>query len=97
MVPSITVEWRHIMAEQEIGVIQHYFDKISVAIITVTQGELNVGDTVHIKGHTSDVSTQISSMQFEHKVIEKVKVGESAGIKVPSKVRIQDKVFKVTP
>lgn len=85
------------MAEQEIGVIQHYFDKISVAIINVTQGELLVGDTIHIKGHTTDVSTQISSMQFEHNKIEKAGAGESAGVKVPSKVRIQDKVFKVTP
>ena len=85
------------MAEQEIGVIQHYFDKITVAIINVTQGELAVGDTIHIKGHTTDVTTKIESMQFDHKVIEKALPGESTGVKVPSKVRIQDKVFKVTP
>jgi len=85
------------MAEQEIGVIQHYFDKISVAIISVTQDELSIGDTIHIKGHTTDVSMKIESMQFEHNKIEKAKVGESAGVKVPAKVRIQDKVFKVTP
>ena len=84
------------MAEQEVGVIQHYFDKISVAIITATQGELTIGDAIHIKGHTTDVSTSISAMQFEHKDVVTIKVGESAGVKVPSKVRIQDKVFKVT-
>jgi len=85
------------MAEQEIGVIQHYFDRISVAIISVTQGELTVGDTIHIKGHTTDVNTKIESMQFEHNKIEKAGVGESTGVKVPAKVRIQDKVFKIAP
>jgi hypothetical protein len=85
------------MSEQEVGVVQHYFDKISVAIIRATEGELTVGDTIHIKGHTTDVSTSISAMQFEHKDIQTIKVGEAAGVKVPAKVRIQDKVFKVTP
>ena len=85
------------MPEQEIGVVQHYFDKIGVAVINVTQGELAVGDTIHIKGHTTDTTAQIASMQVEHTKIEKAKPGESAGVKVPAKVRIQDKVFKVTP
>ena len=85
------------MAEEEIGVIQHYFDKIGVAVISVTQGELVAGDTIHIKGHTTDVTTQIASMQIEHNKIEKAKAGDSAGTKVPAKVRPQDKVFKVTP
>ncbi len=85
------------MAEQEIGSIQHYFDKISVAVINVTQGELAVGDTIHIKGHTTDVTTKIESMQIEHTKIEKAKAGDAAGTKVPAKVRPQDKVYKVTP
>ena len=85
------------MAEQEIGVIQHYFDRISVAVIHVTQGEILAGDTLHIKGHTTDVSMKIESMQIEHNKIEKANVGDSVGTKVPAKVRPQDKVFKVTP
>ena len=85
------------MAEQEIGVVQHYFDKISVAIIALIQGELAIGDIVHIKGHTTDVTTKIESLQIEHTKIEKGKAGDSVGTKVAAKVRPQDKVFKVTP
>ncbi len=84
------------MTEQEIGVVTHYFDKIGVAAIQITNGELSVGETVHIKGHTSDVTTVIASMQIEHTKIEKAKAGDSIGTKVPSKVRPQDKVFRVT-
>ena len=85
------------MAEQEIGVVTHFFDKISVAIIQIMQGELAVGDTIHIKGHTSDVTTSIASMQIEHTKIEIGKAGDAIGTKIPAKVRPQDKVYKVTP
>ena len=34
------------MAEQEIGVVSHYFGKIGVAAIDITEGELRVGDKI---------------------------------------------------
>jgi hypothetical protein len=34
-----------IMAEQKIGVVTHYFGKIGVAALKITNGELRVGDT----------------------------------------------------
>jgi len=42
------------MAEEEIGHITHFFPKISVAVIEVTAASLKVGETIRIKGHTSD-------------------------------------------
>ncbi|MFC1497969.1 EF-Tu/IF-2/RF-3 family GTPase [Verrucomicrobiota bacterium] len=84
------------MPEQEIGKIEHFFDQINVAALTITKGKLSVGDTIHIKGHTTDVTTTIESMQIEHGKVDKVKKGDSVGIKVPDKVREHDKVFKVT-
>jgi hypothetical protein len=84
------------MTEKEIGVVKHYFDKIGVAAIDLTLDGLSVGDTIHIKGHTSDVTTIIASMQIEKDKIEKANKGDSIGTKVPSKVREADKVFKVT-
>ena len=46
------------MAEQRGGVVSHYFGKLSVAAVEFTDGELRVGDTIHVKGHPSDF-TQI--------------------------------------
>jgi hypothetical protein len=34
------------MAEVEIGIIQNYYDKIGVAAIDITNGELQVGNTI---------------------------------------------------
>ncbi|MBM4143421.1 MAG: hypothetical protein FJ225_07520 [Lentisphaerae bacterium] len=82
------------MAETEIGVVSHFFDKIGVAAIELT-GDLAVGDTIHIKGHTTDFTTTIGSIQIEHESVRKAGRGEGVGIKVAEKVRQHDKVFKV--
>ena len=84
------------MPEIEIGLIEHYFDKVNVGAFTITNGELSIGDTIHITGHTTDFTTTIESMQIEHDMVEKAKKGDSIGIKVSEKVREHDKVFKVT-
>lgn len=83
------------MNEIEIGLVRHYFDKISVAVIELTAGELAIGDTIHIKGHTTDVTTQIDSLRIEKDVITKGEKGQSVGTKIPGKAREHDKVFKV--
>lgn len=83
------------MPEQEIGVITHYFGNASVAAIKLTK-PLKVGETIHIKGHTTDFQTTISSMQVEHETVQEAKKGSSIGIKVSDKCREHDKVYKVT-
>ncbi|KPJ74049.1 hypothetical protein AMJ52_02055 [candidate division TA06 bacterium DG_78] len=82
--------------EKLIGKITHYFNKISVGIIEITEGELAVGDTIHIKGHTTDFTQTVTSMQIEHENIEKAKKGDSIGLKVDSHVHEKDEVYKVT-
>jgi putative protease len=82
--------------EEEIGKITHYFSKINVGILELSKGTLQVGDTIHIKGHTSDFYQKIESMQMEHDPVDKVKKGEPVGIKVENSVRENDVVFKVT-
>jgi translation initiation factor IF-2 len=83
------------MADVEIGHISHYFPKISVAVIEVTAGSLKVGETIRIKGHTSDFTQTVDSLQQEHLQVPEIKVGASAGLKVKEHVREGDKVFKV--
>ena len=82
--------------EEEIGRITHYFSKINVGVIELSKGTLQVGETIHIKGHTSDFYQKVESMQVEHAPVDSVKPGEPVGIKVESPVRENDVVFKVT-
>ena len=83
------------MKDQEIGYVSKYFGQISVAAIEITAGKLNVGDTIKVKGHTTDLTEKVQSMQIEHETVENAKKGDSIGIKVTDNVRRKDKVFKI--
>ena len=82
------------MEEKEIGVITHYFGKISVGIIELN-APLKVGDTIHIKGAHDDFTQTIDSMQIEHDAVESGNKGDFVGIKVIQQVHANDKVFLV--
>ncbi|HPW18274.1 MAG TPA: hypothetical protein PLP83_07830 [Candidatus Aminicenantes bacterium] len=84
------------MADEEIGRITHFFPKIGVAVIEITADGLMVGETVRIKGHTSDFTQVVESLQQEHLQVPEVRKGASAGMKVKEHVREGDKVFRVS-
>jgi len=81
--------------EVKIGVITHFFGKVGAGIINLTDGDLKVGDKIHIKGATSDFEQVVESMQIEHKDVQEAKKGSQAGIKVKEHVREHDVVYKV--
>ena len=83
------------MPEKQIGKISHYFGKISVGIIELTDA-IKIGDTIHIKGAHDDFTQIIDSMQIEHDKVQEAKNGESVGIKISNIVHVNDKVYKVT-
>jgi putative protease len=78
--------------EKEIGKVLHYFSHLNVAAIELS-GELKVGDTIHIAGHTTDFNQKVTSMQIEKDKVETAKKGDSIGIKVDEHVRENDNVF----
>jgi len=82
------------MQEKEIGKITHYFGKISVGIIELTDS-LKVGDNIHIKGVHTDFTQKVESMQIEHQNVEEAKAGDFVGIKVIEKIHPKDKVYKI--
>ena len=80
------------MADKKIGIITHFFDKISVGIIKL-DGKLKVGDKVRIEGGKTSFEQEISEIQLEHESIQEGKKGQEVGIKVSEKVREGNKVF----
>ena len=38
--------------------------------VKLTDGELRVGDTIHVKGHSSDFTQTVNSIQIEHDKVE---------------------------
>ncbi len=82
------------MNEKEIGVISHYFGKVSVGIIELTD-VLKIGDSIRIKGANDDFTQKIETMQIEHVTVNEANKGDSVGIKVAQPVHEHDKVFKI--
>jgi translation initiation factor IF-2 len=83
------------MSEIEIGVIVKFFAKPGVAAIEVRSGSIKNGDLLKFKGHTTDFSEKISSMEIDNKPVEEAPAGSLVGIKVKERVRENDKVYKV--
>ncbi len=82
------------MPEQEIGRVDHFFDKISVGMI-ILSGVLKVGDTIHVTGKKSAFSQEVESMRIEFDNVTEAKEGDKVGIKVDQPVHTNDKVYKV--
>ena len=80
--------------ERPIGKITHYFGKIGVGIIELTD-TLKVGDTIHIRGATADFTQTVGSMQLEHEPVQEATAGQAIGIKVAERVHEGDAVFLV--
>jgi len=80
--------------EMKVGKVTHYFTKIGVAVVEVTDGSIKVGDEVHIRGHTTDFTQKVNSMQIEHEKVQVAEPGQSIGVKVEQPVRAHDIVYK---
>ena len=94
---SAVRQYQNGMREEKVGEVTHYFTRIEVATAKVTDGQIKVGDTVHIKGHTSDFQQEIGSMQIEHKSVEVANPGDEVAIKVKEHAREGDIVYKLIP
>lgn len=77
-----------------IGKVSHYFSKIGVAVIDLSDS-LKVGDSIRIAGGENDFTQTVGSMQAEHQNIKDAKAGDSVGIKVEQKVREDYKIYKI--
>jgi len=76
-----------------LGKITHYFPKVRAAVV-VLKSALSAGDKVRIKGHTTDFSQIITSMQIDHTPVNTAKKGDEIGLLVNSRVRDKDIVYK---
>lgn len=82
---------------EEVGIITHYFPKVSAAVVKLTKGSLSTGANIYIKGHTSNFTEKVESIQLDHVPIQTGEKGQEIGLKVKSKVREHDAVYKVIP
>ena len=83
------------MPEEKIGEVIHFFTKPMVAAIKLS-ATLKVGDKIHIKGNTTDITMDVTSMQIDRNAVESADAGADVGIQVSERARQGDAVLKIT-
>ncbi len=83
------------MIEKKIGDVTHYYNHLHVATVRITDGELHVGDMIHIEGHTSNFIQKIRSMELEHESVVVARPGDIVGIATDNYARDHDTVYIV--
>jgi len=83
------------MAEEEIGVVVKFFSKPSVAAIDITKGSIKKGDALMYKGHTTDFTEEVTSIEIDNQSVDEANIGDMIGIQVKERVRENDIVYKV--
>jgi hypothetical protein len=82
---------------ERIGVVTHYYSHLSVATLRLESGTLRVGDVIHIRGHTTDFSQRVESLEVNHAPATEVGPNDDFGLKVVGHVREHDVMYKVRP
>ena len=82
--------------EEKVGTVTDYYSKIGVAAIRLADGALQVGDTIHVRGHTTDLTQPVESLQVEHQPVQRAERGSQVAVKVRERVRKHDEVLRVS-
>ena len=90
-IPSVEEPAAH---DDAIGTVTHYYSHLNVAVIQVNKGELRTGDKIRVKGHTTDFTQTVESMEYEHQHVEVAVPGQSVGLKVVDHAREHDIVYR---
>jgi translation initiation factor IF-2 len=80
------------IGEAIVGRIVHYYPRLNVGIVELSNGEMNVGDLIHVHGKRTDFIQPVDSMQIDHRFVSHADKGRNVGIKVKDKVRHDDQV-----
>lgn len=85
------------MDRAKIGEVFHYFGKIGVAAIRLTDGALAIGDTIQVQGPSTNLTQTVEAMQIEHGDVARAEKGQEVGVRLKDKARERDLVYKVLP
>jgi hypothetical protein len=79
--------------EVEVGAVEDYLSHLGV-ILTTLKTPLIVGETITIRGFTTNLDQIVRSIQIEHNAVNQAEIGQAVGFKIDEKVRKHDRVFK---
>ena len=85
------------LERKKVGEVFHFYTKIGVAAIRVTDDGIAIGDTVQIQGPSTNLEQTVDALQIEHAIVSRAGPGQEVGMKVRDRVREKDFVYKLIP
>ena len=79
-----------------IGKGTHFYPKVSIGQFDIEEKEINIGDTILIKGTTTGNQELVLSEMFVNDVLaQKAVSGDILTLKLPFRIRLSDKLYKL--
>jgi predicted flap endonuclease-1-like 5' DNA nuclease len=85
---------KHIVGGVLLGRVEDYFAHVGVMALQLL-APVSVGDVIRIKGHTTDITQKVESMQIEHQPVQAASVGNAVGIRISDRARKTDLVYRI--
>lgn len=83
------------MNAYKIGKVEHYYDKIQVAVVKLT-ADLSVGENIMFERGGEEVSRQrVESIQMDYEKVEHAGSGDIVGLKTKEPIKEGADVFKL--
>jgi hypothetical protein len=77
-----------------IGVVTHYYEHAGACVVSL-ESELRVGDTIHVRGHTTDFYQRVDRLERDHVAIDSARIGDEVGVQMSQRVRSHDVVYRL--
>jgi UPF0176 protein len=95
--PKITIKKEPKIKKIYIGKGTHFFPKPSIGQFLIEENEIKIGDTILIKGSTTgEQKLVIEEMLVNNLAQEKAVSGDTCTFKLPFRIRLSDKLYKIT-
>jgi UPF0176 protein len=79
-----------------IGKGTHFFPKPSIGQFLIEENEIKIGDTILIKGSTTGEQQMVINEMFVNEIAsEKALSGDTCTFKLPFRIRLSDKLYKI--
>ncbi|MCP4038676.1 MAG: translation elongation factor-like protein [bacterium] len=81
---------------KRVGAVAHYYPRAGAAVIVLEADALSIGDTIHVRGHTTDFTQKIETLRCNDEDVTSATAGQSVGIRLERPAREGDDVFVLT-
>ena len=82
------------MAEKEIGRVTHYYDKIGVVVVKLSDNR-STGDAIKVSKGEDEFTDVVGSMQINQEPVSSAKAGQEVAIMLSKPAKQGARIFKV--